>query len=108
MRNSRRKGVQARKKRWRAFILTFGILICVYLTLTLALGENGLLRYFKLKAVRNEMQAGIKNIERQNKEVRRQVDLLKKEKDPNMIEELAREQGLTKEDEIVYKFPQQE
>ncbi len=41
-------------------------------------------------------------MERQNEEIKKQIDKLKK--DPNTIEELARDQGLTKDDEIIYNF----
>jgi len=65
-------------------------------------GENGLLRYLKLRAVRADLQAEIRGIKKQNEEMRKQIEMLKK--DPNLLEELARKQGLTREDELIFKF----
>jgi len=102
MRNKRRKNVEVKKKRKRTVLFTLGILVIVYLALTIIAGENGLLRYLKLLSVRSEFQADIKGLKKQNEETKRQIEALKK--DPNLIEELARKQGLTREDELIFKF----
>lgn len=104
MRNKRRKEVAAKKRRRRTVLLTCGILIVTYLFLTAIFGENGFLRYLKLRSIRADIQAEIKSIERQNEEMKKQVDLLKNKKDPNLIEELAREHGLTQEGEIIFQY----
>lgn len=106
MRNRRRKEVEMKKKRERVVLLTLGILIFIYLTLTLILGNNGFLRYVQLVSIRTGIQTEIKGIKRQNEEMKKQIDMLKK--DPNIIEELARKQGLTREDEIIFKFKDKE
>ena len=102
MRNKRKKQVEAHKKIRRSILFTLGILAVIYLSIALVFGEKGFLRYSKLKSNKAEIQAGIRNMERQNEEIKKQIDKLKK--DPNTIEELARDQGLTKDDEIIYNF----
>lgn len=102
MRNKRKKQVEAHKKIRRSILFTLGILAVIYLSIALVFGEKGFLRYSKLKSNKAEIQAGIKNMERQNEETKKQINKLKK--DPNTIEELARDQGLTKNDEIIYNF----
>jgi cell division protein FtsB len=106
MRNKRRKEVESKKRRRRTIFFTFGILLVIYFAITLIFGDNGLLRYLKLKSSRTDIQTEIKGIERRNEEIKRQVEAAKK--DPNMIEELARKQGLTREDEIIFKFEDEE
>lgn len=102
MRNKRRKDVEIKKKRKRTIFFTLGILIGIYLFLTLVFGENGLLKYIKLKSIRTDLQAEIKGLKKQNEETKKQIEALKK--DPNLIEELARKQGLTREEELIFKF----
>jgi cell division protein FtsB len=78
------------------------IVICI--SFTLIFGENGLLRLLKLRSIREDVQAKINRIDKENKEIKRQINLVKKGKDLNLIEELAREQGLTQEDEIIFQY----
>ncbi|MBI4688484.1 MAG: septum formation initiator family protein [Nitrospirae bacterium] len=99
---TRRKQVRLKNKRTRLFWVTFGILAALYLTLTLIFGESGLLKYIKLKTVQTRLGAELSGIKKQNKETKSQIDELKK--DPNLLEELAREHGLTKEGEMVFKY----
>ena len=107
MRNRRRKQVENQKRIRRNILFTVGILIVIYLSFTLIFGENGYLRYLKLKSNKAELQAKIKNIEKQNEEIKEHIRKL--EKDPNTIEELARDQGLGKgEDEIIFNFKDEE
>lgn len=105
MRNRRRKEFEAKKRRKRTVFFTLGILIIIYLLLTLIAGENGLLRYVKLKSIRNGMQAEIRGMKKRNEEIKRQIEAYKK--DPHVIEELARKQGLTREDELIFKFEEE-
>jgi len=104
MRNRRKEEVETKKKRMRTILLTCGILIIVYFFFTAILGENGFLRYLKMRSLMTDLRVEIKNIKKQNEEMKRQIDILKNKKDPTFIEDLAREQGLTKEDEITFKF----
>ncbi len=105
MRNRRRKEVEAKKRRKRTVFFTLGILIIIYLFLTLVFGENGLLRYVKLKSIRDDMQAEIRGMKKRNEEMKRQIEAYKK--DPYLIEELARKQGLTREEELIFKFEEE-
>lgn len=104
MRNKRRKQVEIQKRRRRTVFFTLGILVVIYLSLSLFFGENGLLKYLKLNSIKEELQVKINSIDKQNEEIKRQIDLVKEGKDPNLIEELAREQGLTQEGEIIFQY----
>jgi cell division protein FtsB len=102
MRNMRREQVKQNRKRRRLVYLTFGILLFIYLTLNMIIGENGLLRYTKLKSTRDIRVAETRALEKQNEDVRKQIEALKN--DPDLVEELAREYGFTKKDEMIFKF----
>jgi cell division protein FtsB len=77
MRNKRRKEVQSKKKRRRTIILTLGILLVIYFSITLVFGENGLLRYWQLKGVNTDVQREIDALKRRNIEIRKQIDAAK-------------------------------
>ncbi len=102
MGNTRRKEVETKKRRKRTVMLTFGILIIIYLFLTIIFGDNGFLRYVKLKSIKTDIQVETRGIKRQNEEIKKQIDIIKK--DPVYLEELARKHGLTRDDEIVFEF----
>jgi cell division protein FtsB len=68
----------------------------------LIFGENGFLRYVKLSSTKAALVSEIKGIKRQNEEIKKQIEALKK--DPYLIEELARERGLTREGELIFKY----
>lgn len=102
MRNRRRKEVETKKRRKRTVFFTIGVLIVVYFFITLIFGENGLIRYHKLRSIKAENRAEITRLKKQNEETKKQIEAL--EKDPNLLEELARKQGLTKEEELIFKF----
>ncbi len=78
------------------------MLILIYLSLSLIFSENGFLRYMKLESAKTDLMAEVRKIKKQNKEIKRQIDRLKK--DPDLIEEIAREQGLTREGELIFKY----
>ena len=102
MRNVRRKQVQANRKKKRLVYLTFGTMLFIYLTLNLIIGDNGLLKYMKLKSMQNRLLAETMILEKQNNDARSHIEALRK--DPERVEELAREYGLTKEGELIFKF----
>jgi cell division protein FtsB len=102
MRNRRRKEVENKKRRRRTILFTLGILIVIYFSISLVFGENGLLRYFKMKSVKSDVHTEINGIERRNEEVKRQIETAKN--DSNKLEGLARKHGLTKEGELIFKF----
>ena len=102
MRNKRHKQVSNSRKKRRLIYLTFGTLLFIYLTLNIIVGENGLLRYMKLRSMRNNLLAESTIAAKQNEDTRAGVEALKK--DPDRVEELAREFGLTKKGELIFKF----
>ncbi|HDH04306.1 MAG TPA: septum formation initiator family protein [Nitrospirae bacterium] len=102
MRNVRRKQVEEGRKRKKLVCLTFGILLFIYFTLTIIIGENGLLRYLKLKSTRDTLLAETKAIGKRNQDIKSQVEALRNE--PDLVEELAREYGLTRKGELIFKF----
>lgn len=102
MRNRRRQEVELRRKIKRIVLSTLGVLIFIHLTLSLIFGESGLLRYIRLKSITAKLQSEVDLIKRQNEEIKRQTEALKK--DQNLIEEFARQQGLTREGELTFKY----
>ena len=102
MRNVRRRQVEQTRKQRKIVFLTIGILLCVYLTFSLVVGENGFLRYVELKSTRDRLFAETMALQKQNEDISGQIENMKKA--PDVIEEFAREYGLTKEGELVFKF----
>lgn len=83
-------------------VLVFAVLLSIYLAIAILFRENGLFKYIKLKSIETKLQAEIKGIKKQDEDMKKQIETLKK--DPNLIEELAREQGLMKEGELIFKY----
>ena len=106
MRNIRRKQVHHDRKIRHLVFITSGVLMVIYLTLNLIAGDNGLLKYLKLKSTKEKLLAETLAMQNQNVDIQKQIEIL--EKDPAVIEELAREYGLTKEGELIFKFNDQE
>ncbi len=106
MRNVRRKQVDLNRKRRKIVFLTFGILLSIYLTFSLVFGENGLIRYIKLKTTRDSLMAETIVVKDRNKDLKDQIDAV--ENEPEVVEGIAREYGLTKEGELIFKFDSKE
>ena len=106
MRNVRRKQVDQNRKRRKVVFLTFCILLSIYLTFSLIFGENGLIRYIKLKSIRDTMMAETIVVKDRNQDMKDQIEAV--ENEPEVVEELAREYGLTKKGELIFKFDSQE
>jgi len=102
MRNKRKGQVELRRKVKRIVLSTIGVLVFIYLTISLPFGENGLLRYIRLKSTVTKLHTEVEMIKKQNEEMKRQIDALKR--DPNLIEELARQHGLTREGELIFRY----
>jgi cell division protein FtsB len=102
MRSVRRKQVEQGRKIQKLVILTLVILLFVYITISLVFSEKGFLRYIKLKSDRGQIMAENERVTKQNQEIKEQVEEMKK--NPDTIEEIAREQGLTREGELIFKF----
>jgi cell division protein FtsB len=104
-RNKRRKQVEAKKKRRRTVFFTIGVLVVIFILINIIFDENGLLKYMSLMKVKKDLTAQVDNLSQQNKELRKQIEAIKDLKDPSLIEELAREQGLMYEDELIFQYP---
>lgn len=102
MRNIRRQHLEHKKKIRRLILYTIGVLFFIYLTVSLIIGDGGIIRYAKLQSMRSDLLTEINAIKKRNKEIK--VELEKKQKDESLIEELARERGLSKEGEVILKF----
>lgn len=102
MPNKHKEQVKLRRRIRRIVLSTLWVLIFIYLTLSLIFGESGLLRYIRLKSSTGKLEAQVNLIKRQNEEIKRQNEALKK--DPNLIEEFARQHGLTREGELTFKY----
>ena len=102
MRNIRRKQVEHNIKKRRLVLLTLGILIFIYLSFTVLIGENGLLKFIELRAKRDKLLAETDTIRKQNDKI--YGELKKLDKQPELMEEFAREYGLTKDGELIFKF----
>lgn len=102
MRNVRRKQVEQKKKRYHLVFLTFGVLVTIYLTVTLIIGDNGLMRYLELKETRDRLLTENQVLEQHNDNIKNEIESV--ESEPAMIEEMAREYGFTKDGELIYKF----
>ena len=102
MRNVRKKQVSKNSKRNTLVFLTCCVLLFIYLSLNMVAGENGLLRYIQLKSIKDKLIDETLAIQNQNEDMRGQVESI--EKAPELVEELAREYGMTKEGELVFKF----
>jgi len=102
MRNVRRKLVEHNIKKRRLVLLTVGILVFIYLSFTILVGDNGLFKYVELRAKRDKLLVETSTIKKQNKEI--YGELKKLDKQPELMEEFAREYGLTKDGELIFKF----
>ena len=102
MRNIRRKQVEHNRKRRQLIFLTIGILLFVYFSFTLVAGESGFLKYMELRSSRDKLLAEARVIKKQNEDMQGEINTLKKS--PELMEEFAREYGLTKDGELIFKF----
>lgn len=98
-----RQQVTVEKKRRNIVFFTVIILAFLYIGTTLLLGDMGLIKYLKLKKIRNNLEAEIHTMEKENKILKAQINALKE--DPYYIEKYAREEfGLAKPDEYIFQF----
>ena len=77
--------------------------VCFLLLLALCFGEMGLLRYFSMRDLAQELESEIQELQRSTKSLRSEIDRL--ERDPVKIEQLARERlGYVRKGETVYQL----
>jgi len=102
MANVRRTKIE-QDRRLRQMIYTIvGLLVVVYVTFIMIFGENGLLKYLKLRQIRNKLIAETELIEKQNKELKKEIETI--EQNPEQLEDLARKYRLVKEGELLFIF----
>ena len=106
MRNVRKNQLKNSKKRRQIVYLTISLLLFIYLTFIMIVGENGFMRYIKLKSARDKMLAENIIIDEQNGEMNARIKSYDSE--PDNFEGLARDYGLTKEGELIFKFDDKE
>ena len=106
MRNVRKNQLKNSKKRRQIVYLTISLLLFIYLTFIMIVGDNGLLKYIKLKSARDKMLAENIIISEQNGDMNARIESYDDE--PDNFEGLAREYGLTKEGELIFKFNDKE
>lgn len=82
--------------------MTVGILVFIYLSFTVLVGDSGLFKFIELRAKRDKLLAETNTIRKQNEEI--YGELKKLDKQPELMEEYAREYGLTKDGELIFKF----
>jgi cell division protein FtsB len=102
MRNARRQQVSQSKKIRQIVSVTIGILCFIYLTLNIIFGDNGLLKYMRLKSDMSRLKAEISTIKNKNTETKKQIETFIN--NPNVVEDLARGQGLTNKGELIFKY----
>ena len=105
-RNVRKNQLKNNKKRRQIVYLTISLLLFVYLTFIMIIGDNGFLKYIKLKSERDKMLAENIVIQEQNQNMNERIESY--DTDPDNYEGLARDYGLTKEGELIFKFDDKE
>ncbi len=103
MPSERTLAMKARKKRRTLVFTTLIVLASIYLSFKLIFGDHGLITYLDRKNSAKKLERDIRSISKQNESMQADVDLFENE-DPFLIESLAREYGLTKPGEVIYRF----
>lgn len=106
MRSARKQKLKSKKKTRHLVYLTVAMLMFIYLTFIVIAGDNGLIRYIKLRSERDRMLAENRVIKQQNAEMSDRIQSY--DSDPELFEGLAREYGLTREGELIFKFDDKE
>ena len=86
MRNVRYRQIRENRKKRRLVYLTFGIMLVVYMTVNMIVGDNGLMKYLNLRSMKDNLLEETLSMKKQNEEARKQVESLKN--DPERVEEL--------------------
>lgn len=98
-----RQQVEKEKKRKKIIISTIFFLSFLSLLISLIFGDMGLIRYKELKKTKSNLEAQIKEIETENKNLKDEIENYNK--DPFYLEKYAREEfGLAKRDEYIFLY----
>lgn len=101
--NLLRKQVVSEIKRRRLIFFTIILLAFFYFTISLIFGDMGLMKYIELNKRKAYLENQIKEVEKENKNLRSDIKLLKE--DPFYKEKHAREEfGLAKPDEYIFRY----
>ncbi len=101
--NLLRKQVASEMKRRRLIFYTVITLSFIYLLISLLFGDMGFLKYRELLTKKTCLEAQVRDMERDNLQIRSQLKLLKE--DPYFKEKYAREEfGLAKPDEYIFQY----
>ena len=101
--NQLRKQVASERKKRKLIFLTVVFLSFLYLFITFIFGDMGLLQYRELFAKKMHLEAQVKEIERDNAQIRSEITSIRE--DPFYKEKHAREDfGLAKPDEYIFQY----
>jgi cell division protein FtsB len=101
--NLLRKQVAAEIRKKKLVFITIVVLCFIYLSVNLIFGEAGMLRYMELNRTKKGLENQMKEITRQNEQIKAQIKLLRE--DPFYKEKYAREEyGLAKPDEYIFQY----
>ncbi len=101
--NLLRKQVVSELKKRRIIFFTLILLSLIYLGISLIFGDMGIIRYTELNTKRTKLEQQIKDMERENIQIRSQIKSLKE--DPFYLEKHAREEfGLARPDEYIFQY----
>ncbi len=101
-RNVRRIKVEENHRKKRLVYLTFGIMMFIYLTMNMVLGDSGFLKYMELRETRDRLTEETMALKAQNEAMQSDIEQLRK--NPDSVEGIAREYGLSKKDELIFRF----
>ena len=101
--NLLRKQVVSEIKKRRLIFFTLVLLSFIYLLISVLFGDMGLLRYRELHKTKVRLETQIKDINKENEQLKSEIDSLKK--DPFYLEKHGREEfGLAKPDEYIFQY----
>ncbi|MEW6162743.1 MAG: septum formation initiator family protein [Nitrospirota bacterium] len=101
--NLLRKQVVSEIKKRRLIFFTVILLGFIYFAISLIFGDMGLLRYVELNKRKAHLERQIKEMERENEQLRSEIKSLKE--DPFYKEKHAREEfGLARPDEYIFRY----
>jgi cell division protein FtsB len=97
------KQVRSELKKRRLIFITIILLSFIYLIISLLFGNMGMLRYKELNKTKTVLETQIREIDKENKQLRTEIKSLKE--DPFYTEKHAREDfGLAKPDEYIFQY----
>lgn len=101
--NLLRKQVVSELRKRRLIFHTIILISFIYLFISLIFGDMGILRHRKLNKTKMRLETQIKEIAKENEQLRSQINSVKK--DPFYTEKQAREDfGLAKPDEYIFHY----